>query len=171
MVFGSVKSWHFGYQMLTLISQNSVRRTLVEVGNTVEFGPPKSSSSLRTLVLPAPLSGELSAHVARYRLVRDELLFTDRGGRPLRRSRFRSEVLLPAAKAARLSGLTFHGLRHSAATRWVSDGIDVRTVQAWLGHTDPQLVLRLYAHVTDTASRESSKIVSATYWPSAIDPS
>ncbi len=142
-----------------------IRRTLTEAKGAMQFGEPKSSASVRTLALPRPLSVELREHIGRYRLSGDELMFTSRGGRPLRRSRFRNEVFAPAVEAAGLHGLTFHGLRHSAATSWVAQGIDLRTVQAWLGHADPQLVLRLYAHATDSASRRSAEILTASYWP------
>ena len=67
-----------------------MRRTLTEVGSEVSFGAPKSSASVRTLILPAPLLAELASHVERYQLDGGELLFTDRGGRPLRRFRFRN---------------------------------------------------------------------------------
>ena len=142
-----------------------VRRTLTEVGSEIRFGAPKSKASVRTLVLPEPLVVELGEHIGRYQLAAEELMFTDRGGRPLRRSRFRFEVFMPAVKAAGLDGLTFHGLRHSAATRWVADGIDVRTVQARLGHVGLQFVLRLYAHASDSASRRSAEVLAASYWP------
>jgi integrase len=46
----------------------------------------------------------------------------------------------------------------------VAAGVDVRTVQAWLGHADPQLVLRLYAHASDTAGRQAAEVVSDTFW-------
>jgi integrase len=144
-----------------------VRRTLTEVGQRVEFASPKSSASARTLVLPGPMADELVAHVELLALVDDDLLFADAQGRPIRRSRFRYQVFQPAVEAAGLTGLTFHGLRHSAATRWVAAGVDVRTVQAWLGHADPSLVLRLYAHASDTASRRSAETVSRDYWGSA----
>ncbi|MEM9611664.1 MAG: tyrosine-type recombinase/integrase [Actinomycetota bacterium] len=141
-----------------------VRRTLTEVGQRVEFAAPKSSASARTLVLPGPMADELAAHVELLGLVGDELFFADVNGQPIRRSRFRRRIFRPAAAAARLDGLTFHGLRHSAATRWVATGVDVRTVQAWLGHADPSLVLRLYAHASDSASRRSAEKVGRDFW-------
>jgi integrase len=143
----------------------SVVQTLVEVGGQPSFGPPKSRASVRTIPCPAPLVAELTTHLEHRRITApDDLLFVNRVGRPVRRSPFRLHVFGPATRKLGLDGLTFHGLRHSAATQWVAAGVDVRTVQAWLGHADPQLVLRLYAHASDTAGRQAAEVVSDTFW-------
>jgi integrase len=39
-----------------------------------------------------------------------------------------------------------HDLRHTAATAWLGAGVDVKTVQAWLGHASAELTLNLYGH-------------------------
>lgn len=145
----------------------SVRQTLTEVAGKVTVGPPKSQASMRTLAIPGPLVAELETHIGTLANHSPAgLLFVNRAGRPLRRSDFRSAVFLPALKRTGLSGLTFHGLRHSAATQWVASGIDLRTVQAWLGHADPQLVLRLYAHASSAAGRQAAEVLAGTFWDS-----
>ncbi|MDH3731449.1 MAG: tyrosine-type recombinase/integrase [Acidimicrobiia bacterium] len=63
------------------------------------------------------------------------------------------KVFAPPVERA---GLTFHGLRHSAATQWVANGVDARTVQHRLGHADPRLVLLLYAPRLDAVERRRS---------------
>ena len=95
----------------------------------------------------------------------DGLVFHDSIGGPVRASNLRYRVLDPAVRAVGLDGLTFHGLRHSAATEWVASGIDARTVQHRLGHTDPGLVLRLYAHSSTDADRRAAGVVGELYWP------
>jgi integrase len=45
-----------------------------------------------------------------------------------------------------------HDLRHTAATAWLSAGVDVKTVQAWLGHASAELTLNLYGHHMGTDS-------------------
>lgn len=69
-----------------------------------------------------------------------------------------------AVEQTGLDGLTFHGLRHSAATQWVANGIDARTVQYRLGHADPRLVLRLYAHASTPADRRAAEVSSTVFW-------
>lgn len=43
-------------------------------------------------------------------------------------------------------GHRIHDLRHTAATLWLGAGLDVKTVQTWLGHADGRLTLDLYGH-------------------------
>lgn len=44
------------------------------------------------------------------------------------------------------NGHRVHDLRHTAATLWLQNGIDVKTAQAWLGHSTAKLTLDTYAH-------------------------
>jgi integrase len=46
-----------------------------------------------------------------------------------------------------------HDLRHWSATTAISGGTDVRTVAARLGHANPAMTLRVYAHAVDAADR------------------
>lgn len=43
-------------------------------------------------------------------------------------------------------GRRVHDLRHTAATLWLTNGIDPKTVQAWLGHSTATLTLDTYSH-------------------------
>lgn len=142
----------------------TIVRTVVDVDGRLEVDEPKTAAGIRTLVVPGPLLEELRAHIKLLGIDGDELLFADAFGGPLRRSNFRGRVFAPAVDRAGLDGLTFHGLRHSAATQWVANGIDARTVQHRLGHADPRLVLRLYAHATNSADRAAAEISREIYW-------
>jgi integrase len=48
----------------------------------------------------------------------------------------------------------FHELRHFAATTAIAGGADVRTVAGRLGHADPSVTLRVYAHALEARDRE-----------------
>lgn len=43
-------------------------------------------------------------------------------------------------------GRRVHDLRHTAATFWLGQGIDLKTVQTWLGHSTATLTADTYAH-------------------------
>ena len=45
-----------------------------------------------------------------------------------------------------LPRITFHGLRHSFATRCVENGCDIKTLSALLGHSNVATTLNLYVH-------------------------
>ncbi|MBA3844183.1 MAG: tyrosine-type recombinase/integrase [Actinobacteria bacterium] len=56
----------------------------------------------------------------------------------------------PARDLAGLpSSLTFHDLRHAAASRLIGARLDPVTVATVLGHEDPTVTLRVYAHLWD----------------------
>lgn len=58
-------------------------------------------------------------------------------------------------RARELSGIDtkwrLHDLRHWTATAAITGGHDVRTVAGRLGHTNPAMTLRVYAHALDAA--------------------
>ncbi len=72
-------------------------------------------------------------------------------GRPLRSLR---EAFLGATKRAGLEGLRFHDLRHTFATRLVTGGVDIVTVQRLLGHQSLAMTQR-YAHPTSADIRHA----------------
>ena len=56
------------------------------------------------------------------------------------------------------AGLHFHDLRHSHATILISNGVDVKTAQARLGHSSAETTLSIYAHAipfADSAAASS----------------
>lgn len=72
----------------------------------------------------------------------DDLLFSSPEGKRLNNSNWRRIVGWSAA----CNGRRVHDLRHTASTFWLQSGIDVKTVQQWLGHASAQLTLNLYSH-------------------------
>jgi len=53
----------------------------------------------------------------------------------------------------------FHELRHFAATTAIASGIDVRTVAGRLGHADPSVTLRVYAHAMEARDRDLASVL------------
>ncbi len=58
-----------------------------------------------------------------------------------------------------LGHVKLHHLRHWAATQMLSNGIDVKTVAGRLGHSDPSVTLRRYAHVIPAADRHAADLL------------
>jgi integrase len=52
----------------------------------------------------------------------------------------------------------FHSLRHFAATQLISSGVDPRTAASRLGHANPAMTLRVYAHATTESERVAAEI-------------
>jgi integrase len=130
------------------------------------FGPPKSAASRRTLAIPVPLVELLTAHLQLRGLTgadAEVLVFTAPDGGPLRYANWRSRVWSPACRAARVDGLGFHGLRRASATALVLEGVDLKTAQTRLGHSDSRLTLNLYAQAVADADRDAADRLAARF--------
>jgi integrase len=55
----------------------------------------------------------------------------------------------------------FHELRHFAATTAIAAGSDARTVAGRLGHADPSVTLRVYAHAVEARDRELAGLLGS----------
>jgi integrase len=125
-----------------------VEESAVELrdGSTI-FGEPKTAAGRRQVAFPAELVPLIEAHLAGHvKAPPDSLVFTSRGGLPLRRAKFRP-YWAEACKKAEISGLHFHDLRGSGATWAATAGATVRELMGRLGHATPAVALR-YQHAT-----------------------
>lgn len=61
----------------------------------------------------------------------------------------------------------FHDLRHFVATISLAGGASARTVADRLGHADPSMTLRVYAHAVDQASRDLAELLGAAVSPTS----
>ena len=141
----------FVRQTISVVRQ----RTRGAHGGMVEQQP-KTRAGRRTLGVPEPIMELLSSHLAARGLTdRDgeALVFASPDGEPLHYSNWRRRIWVPARNTAGLGDLTFHDLKHTAATLLVEEGVDIKTAQVRLGHANPQTTLRIYAQVTEQADR------------------
>lgn len=51
--------------------------------------------------------------------------------------------------------LRTHDLRHSYVTMLYDAGVDIKTAMKWVGHADEQMIMRIYAHLTEQRERAS----------------
>jgi len=133
-------------------------------------GPPKSEASRRTLAIAGWLADQLSAHLARRGLTaadRDAFVFARDDGQPLALANWRRTVWQPACTRAGLPSCQFHDLRRTNATALVAEGVDVKTAQSRLGHSDVRLTLDVYAQVVSAADRSAAEVVGARFAPPA----
>ena len=52
--------------------------------------------------------------------------------------------------------ITFHKLRHTCASMLINRGWDVKKLQYWLGHTDVQTTMNIYAHFNKQRLNEAA---------------
>lgn len=125
-----------------------VRRQWLAAGT---YGPPKTSKAVRSIPLPPDVSDELIAlRLASSSSLDDDPVFGSVTGSPLGHRNVARRGFEAARDEAKLpESLTFHDLRHAAASRLIRAGLDPVTVAAVLGHADATTTLRVYGHLWD----------------------
>lgn len=122
------------------------------------FGPPKSRSAYRTVVVPATTTEILRAHLAEFvEESPDALIFTSVKGRPLL-NRYFAPMWTRAKKAAGVDGSArFHDLRHLAGTTAASSGASLKELMARMGHASSDASLRYL----DASQRRDAEVAEA----------
>ena len=92
-----------------------------------------------------------------------ELLFTNRLGKPLSNSNFKQRVFNPAIAATGIPRITFHDLRHTAASCAISMGANILVVSKMLGHNDPSVTLNYYGHMYQADQLQLAEDINARY--------
>jgi len=57
----------------------------------------------------------------------------------------------------------FHDLRHTAGTLALRQGLPLHTVSRMLGHSDPAMTLRRYAHVLDDMREDAGRAMDELF--------
>ncbi len=128
----------------------------------LEFGPPKTKASERTIPLNDTAVKVLRDVMARQEQIKvdasteyedNDLVFCTQLGRPLDPVNMRRTFYRICDKAG-IKGLHPHCLRHTFATRGAEKGIDVRVMQKFLGHANFQETVDIYTHVSSDLKRD-----------------
>ncbi|MBV1770106.1 MAG: site-specific integrase [Candidatus Desulforudis sp.] len=135
------------------------------------FSEPKTKKGLRTIPLTATAVTALKKHRARQnegRLAlgeawRDEhdLVFTTTIGTPIDGTNLVPQSFKPLLKKAKLPGIRFHDLRHTAATLLLQAGVHVKVVSEMLGHASITLTLDTYSHVLPVMQDDAASKLEA----------
>lgn len=159
----------------------TIRRTLVKPGRTPVFGPTKNKEP-RTLSLDPATVRMLEQHRAQQneRKMANRKHYNDLGlifakdwahmtrrndvlGDPLQANNIGEREFNPLVKRAGVKRITFHGMRHTAATLALEAGYPPHVVQYMLGHKRIEETLGTYSHVTDRMKQEAASGLAALY--------
>ena len=137
---------------------------------TIRTDRPKTQKSIRMIDLPPAVMTLLHQHrkeQAEYRLQfgkdwpEPDAVFTGATG-------YRLNISSPTQKFQKivkeysLRPITLYGLRHTAATIMIAQGLNVRDVAARLGHAQTSTTLNIYAHAfMDANTRATNAIADA----------
>jgi integrase len=110
----------------------------------------KGRDGARSIPISPDLEARLRRHLGAQRVVSlDGWLFIAARGGQVRYDNWRTRTWRRVAEAANVGEIHPHDLRHTLATRlFLVDGWTVPQVQAYLGHTDPAVTLKVYTHVS-----------------------
>jgi integrase len=153
------------------------------------FAPPKGGK-LRDVPLPGPVADALRDHMKRFPPVEitlpwktangpkvtRHLIFAAPQGGHVWRTTLNDDAWKPALAAAgvipkpkRGQGYAaarehgMHALRHFYASVLLDAGESIKALAEYLGHSDPGLTLRVYAHLMPTSQERTRKAVAAVF--------
>ncbi len=125
-------------------------RDTQEGGTRIVTGSPKSETSLRVI----PLTDSAAALCGRMQ-PRNPAAYVLTGTEAWMEPRALQYRLEKYVRACGLEGVHFHTLRHSCASLLLANGVPLKQIQEWLGHSDFSTTANIYAHL-DYRSKISS---------------
>lgn len=135
----------------------SINKTVEWIGNVPQIkNSPKTDAGNRQIPLPDILMEELKK-----RKKQKYIFENDEHG-----LMHNAQVTRKWAALKRATGITCtpHQLRHSYQTMLFDAGIDVKTAQKWLGHSDIKTTLGIYTHLSESRLEQSTE-----KWKNFID--
>ena len=112
------------------------------------FSEPKSSYSRRAVPMTPRLAATLSEHYRRRgRPGPEDLVFPNSLGKPKDRNALVHREFKAALERAGLRHIRFHDLRHTYASLAVAAGMDLKALQAAMGHSSITMTADHYAHL------------------------
>jgi integrase len=148
----------------------TVEEALEETGRGLRFKAPKSRAGRRTIILPDILVQVLREYrreqletrlkLGLGKLPDDGLLFSNLEGGPLRPTTA-SQRWARCAEDLGVPEMTYHALRHTHASQLIDAGVDIVTISKRLGHSKPDITLRVYAHLFRNDDSKAAEAINA----------
>lgn len=160
-------------------SSVDIKQQLVYLnGKAIVSSVLKTESSRRTLPLDTVIidvlrkhRGEQSATIGAAN--KSNLVFCNPSGKPFYPTTV-THYLKTIVKQLGLPNLSFHDLRHSYATYALAHGIDYKTLQVYLGHSNAAFTIQAYPQSTMEMKRRSAEIIgnllSSKMKPGSLKP-
>lgn len=147
-----------------------------------DIGPPKSASGYRTIPISGALVSELKAWKLRCPNGKLGLAFPNSVGgvqdygHLLRRRFFPVQIAAGVCESVIEAGKPkvdakgnqvqqarygLHSLRHAAASAWIKQGVDLKRLTVWLGHSTVQMSVDVYGHLLTDPAGDAALIEAA----------
>ena len=138
----------------------------------IRLKPAKTKAGRRDITLPDVLVDVLREHrksalelrmqLGAGRLPDDALLFASIEGSPLSPNA-QSAAWADFADSIDMPDVTFHALRHTHASQLIDAGVDIVTISKRLGHSKPDITLRIYAHLFRNDDSKAAAAINAAF--------
>ena len=133
-----------------------IERQVSRVNGELKTFPPKTKSSIRTIVLPPSVLKMLKAYQPSTngsKWIFPSPVKTEDSPRDPHTVYSKMQLVLQRAECKRIR---FHDLRHTFATMALEHGMDIKTLSAMIGHISAETTLNIYSHITDTMQRQAA---------------
>ena len=124
-------------------NQIHVQRTF----NKGRWYKPKTKESNRKIDLGPTMMAELIKWKLACPPNELDLIFPNEAGNPMNQSNMLRRHFFPAMKKAEIPTIRFHDSRHTYASLLIEQGENLKYIQSQLGHSSPDVTLRVYAHL------------------------
>lgn len=128
----------------------SISKSVYYLGNSPHIKQPKTDAGVRCVPLLPALEKALPPKIAP-----NAYLFATTDGALLTNSRF--SALYDRYRAASGVTVTPHQIRHGYATALLESGVDAKTAQVLLGHSQLSTTMDIYTHVRENHLREAAQ--------------
>ena len=141
----------------------TVRRSSIYADGKIITKEPKNESSIRNIYFGETLKKELLEHKKHQDMLAETIPDWIESDRLLTKNN--GEKMFPQTvgswfakfiKKNNLDKITFHGLRHTAATFMIANGTDIRTVAERLGHANANTTAMIYSHHLKRANKQAA---------------
>lgn len=129
---------------------------------------PKTKTSIRSIFMPDEMIMALKERQEEQKKDRESVgdrwketdrIFTDMEGGTLGSSSMYNWLVRFCEKTG-MRRVSLHSFRHLNATLLISNGVDVKTVSALLGHAQTSTTLNIYSHALKTAQAKATQTVA-----------
>lgn len=144
-----------------------VGRQIRETPTGFEEAVPKTAAGIRSVVIPKAIIPDLQAFLKGK--PKDDFLFMTSTGNHIRRSNWSAFLGGKKYKGNPGTGvyqkakwpqhLTWHSLRHYAATSWIQKGVTIVDVSEMIGHADPSITMRIYVGGDKEAYKRAKNLI------------
>lgn len=121
--------------------------------------PPKTNKAIRKIPISSVLYPILNEYYKQnYRSSKHYVLVNKNGDMIDPRSiQYQFKELI---KKIKITQITFHGLRHTFATRCIELGMDIKTLSEILGHSNVSTTMSIYVHSTEQQKKNQMELLS-----------